>query len=258
MANPQRENGHVEIATEIWEQLTKIRIPGQARQVLDFILRKTYGWHKKIDIISLSQFVQGTGLHKNTVCKAINKLLDMNLITKKGNAKSLFTQKGNDTAITYGFQKDYEKWNPLPKRGTYPIRGMHVPHKGNQTFPIRGTTKDTITKDTITKDTTLGRNFDLFWKAYPKKMAKGTALKAWKAIKLKPDINKIVEAIGKAKKCDQWQKENGKYIPHPATWLRAMGWEDEIYNDPLDGVVTDITKKSLKNMQEWMEETGYD
>ena len=25
----------------------------------------------------------------------------------------------------------------------------------------------------------------------------------------------------------EWKKDGGKYIPHPATWLRARGWEDE-------------------------------
>ncbi len=42
----------------------------------------------------------------------------MNLITKKGNAKSLFTKKGKDVATTYSFQKDYEQWQTLPKKGT--------------------------------------------------------------------------------------------------------------------------------------------
>lgn len=83
MANPQIENGYTRIANEIMDALAKIRIPGQARQVLDFILRKTYGWNKKTDMISLSQFVEGTGLSKVAVCKGINKLLGMNIITKK-------------------------------------------------------------------------------------------------------------------------------------------------------------------------------
>jgi len=52
MANPQIENGYTRIANETMDALAKIRIPGQARQVLDFILRKTYGWNKKTDMIS--------------------------------------------------------------------------------------------------------------------------------------------------------------------------------------------------------------
>ena len=83
MADPQRENGYIGIAFEIWNALARTRIPGQAMQVLFFILRKTYGWDKKEDRISLSQFQEGTGLTKVAVCKSLKKLVDMNIITKK-------------------------------------------------------------------------------------------------------------------------------------------------------------------------------
>jgi phage replication O-like protein O len=143
--------GYTKITNKTMDALAKIRIPGQARQVLDFVFRKTYGWNKKIDIISLSQFVKGTGLSKVAVCKSINKLLKMNLITKKGNALSLFTQKGNDTEITYGFQKDYNLWRALPKKVTLPKKVIDVTQKGNLTLPKKVHTKERLTKETIQK-----------------------------------------------------------------------------------------------------------
>ncbi len=75
MASPQAENGYTKISNEIMEQLSMIRIPGEARQVLDTILRKTYGWSKKSDSISLSQFMKMTGLSKVSICKGIKNLL---------------------------------------------------------------------------------------------------------------------------------------------------------------------------------------
>ena len=144
MANPQLENGYTSIANDILEHLARLRIPGEARQVLDFILRKTWGWHKKSDMISLSQFVEGTGLNKAHICRAINTLTAMNLVTKKGNALSLFTKKGNDTAVIYEFQKDFEKWQSLPKKVT---SSSHVTQKGNRTLPKRVPTKETLTKE---------------------------------------------------------------------------------------------------------------
>jgi phage replication O-like protein O len=110
VANPQSEEGHLRIANEVWDSLVSIRIPGEARQVLDFIIRKTWGWGKKTDKIPLSQFCIATKLKKSTVIKARKKLLTMNLIT--------VTQKGNDPILTYGFIKDYSKWRPLPKKET--------------------------------------------------------------------------------------------------------------------------------------------
>ena len=64
MRSPQLENGHTRLANEIMEALCRFRIPGVERQVLDAIIRKTYGWHKKKDAISLSQFVEMTGVTK--------------------------------------------------------------------------------------------------------------------------------------------------------------------------------------------------
>ena len=149
MANPQAENGHVDIANEIMDHLAKIRIPGEARQVLDFILRKTYGWHKKEDRISLSQFVDGTGLNKPHICNAIQKLLYMRLITKKGN--DTITEKGNDWTI-YEFQKDFDEWLPLPKKVTLPKKVMNVTEKGKESLPKKVHTKENTTKETITKE----------------------------------------------------------------------------------------------------------
>jgi len=70
--------------------------------------------------------------------------------------------------------------------------------------------------------------FDIFWQAYPKKKSKGQAETAF--YKISPDeqlLATMVATIEQAKKSDDWLKEKGKYIPYPATWLNAKGWEDE-------------------------------
>jgi len=71
--------------------------------------------------------------------------------------------------------------------------------------------------------------FDAFWAAYPKKVSKGDARKAWKQIQ--PDselLTKMLTALGRAKTCQSWMNDGGKYIPHPAKWLRDERWEDVI------------------------------
>lgn len=71
--------------------------------------------------------------------------------------------------------------------------------------------------------------FDVFWSKYPKKKSKGQAETAWKKIKITDDLfKKIVESVELAKETPEWTKDNGQYIPYPATWLNAKGWEDEI------------------------------
>ena len=75
----------------------------------------------------------------------------------------------------------------------------------------------------------LSFSFESFYTLYPKKKAKGSAEKAWAKISPDNTLTEIIcTAVKRAKKSKDWLKEKGKYIPHPATWLNAKGWEDEI------------------------------
>jgi phage replication O-like protein O len=141
MANPQKEHGYTAIANELFDALCSIRVNGEARQVLDVIFRKTYGFNKKEDRIALSQFVENTGMSKPKVCRSINKLKDMNLI--------VVTKKENDDNI-FRVNKDYVTWRALPKKETiksFPKKEIIVPQKGKASFPKKGHTKDNTTKD---------------------------------------------------------------------------------------------------------------
>ena len=88
--------------------------------------------------------------------------------------------------------------------------------------------------DTNTDTKTL-EAFNTFWQHYPKKKNKGQARKAWlKCSPDKPLIEKIHQAIEVAKESDDWQKDKGKYIPYPATWLNAEGWDDHYSSEEVD------------------------
>ena len=67
--------------------------------------------------------------------------------------------------------------------------------------------------------------FDIFWKQYPRKVAKPNAQKAWN--KIKPDdvvFKKMLDAINQ----QGLSSKEIQFVPHPATWLNAQRWEDEI------------------------------
>jgi uncharacterized protein YdaU (DUF1376 family) len=68
--------------------------------------------------------------------------------------------------------------------------------------------------------------FAAFWKAYPKRVGKEAALKAWKRAK-KPSVEIIIAKLNTLKASDQWRKDGGQFIPHPATWINRGGWDDE-------------------------------
>ena len=70
--------------------------------------------------------------------------------------------------------------------------------------------------------------FGEFWGLYPKKQGKGAAEKAY--AKIKPDRElhmMILNAVTLQKQSAQWRKDNGQYIPNPATWLNQRRWEDD-------------------------------
>lgn len=91
-------------------------------------------------------------------------------------------------------------------------------------FVTEGKTVDRYKQDIKTDAET---SFLLFWSAYPKKVSKPDALKAWKKIKPSEDlINKIIASVESSKNSQEWKNENGKYIPYPASWLNSARWED--------------------------------
>lgn len=91
---------------------------------------------------------------------------------------------------------------------------------------IEGTT---VRKEERKNTTSPSNGFDSFWSAYPRKVAKGPAKKAWEKIQPSHEsVEAILKAIGEQKACEQWSKDNGQFIPYPATWLNQRRWEDEV------------------------------
>lgn len=78
------------------------------------------------------------------------------------------------------------------------------------------------------KDTSLDAMFEEFWTAYPKKVSKAAALKAYRKIKPSESLQaEILAAVSRAKTSVDWSKDDGQFIPYPASWLNARRWEDE-------------------------------
>lgn len=147
MANPQAEDGHVDIANEIVEALARMRLSGEEGQCLWVIFRKTYGWKKLEDRISLSQFAVMTGLKKQHVHRALTKL---------SSKKVIAIIKKDDGQINYfKFIKDFDKWEPSPKKVTpSPFLVKGITKIGKAPSPFLVNTKETTTKDTLTKEKT--------------------------------------------------------------------------------------------------------
>lgn len=91
------------------------------------------------------------------------------------------------------------------------------------------TAKEDKPKEKKPSPQALAKSFESFWTDYPKKRAKQDALKVWKSIAPTKELAaKITAALAEQKATEDWQREGGKFIPYPATWLRGGQWEDEV------------------------------
>lgn len=125
---------------------------GNALKCYVVIVRKTTGWNKTSDRISISQFQEFAGIAKrDTVGKALRELEEMGLIIRH-------EKIGKITEYSLNFDEPThpEKRGDPEEGGNPNQRGMTHPEKRGDTHPDkRGTTKDTMTKDTFNKDTSL-------------------------------------------------------------------------------------------------------
>jgi len=87
---------------------------------------------------------------------------------------------------------------------------------------------DTADRKTPSRVSVVNESFETFWKAYPRKVGKPNALKAWKSKKLNESIDIILASLERWKASRDWTKDGGQFIPHPATWLNREGWNDEV------------------------------
>ena len=87
-------------------------------------------------------------------------------------------------------------------------------------------------------------DFQEFWNVWPKRCAKADARKAWAQTKdIRPELTNLLNAVKAACKTEAWMKDGGKYIPHPATWLRGERWDD----------IHEVTLPNVVNEKPWHE-----
>lgn len=92
--------------------------------------------------------------------------------------------------------------------------------------------------------------FAAFYAAYPRKMGRQAAWRAWKT--LAPDAAlqaKILGALA-AQRPHLDRRENGRFIPHASTWLNQGRWDDEIPGAKSSVPVND-------SGQQWWEVAGF-
>lgn len=97
-------------------------------------------------------------------------------------------------------------------------------------------------------------DFDCFWQAYPRKVGKVKAESAFQ--KVTAPVAVLLAAIEQQKKSAQWQKDNGQFIPHPATWLNGKRWEDQMETVTAAPQSRELDADEVAAIQRMLQEDG--
>ena len=146
MASPQTRNGYTMIANEILLALAQTPLNGYEIRYLFVLFWKTYGWGKKADWVSGTQFAQLTNLKRFHISRTQSKLLNRKIVTRIGNKLS--------------FNKNYEEWldrDAVTNLGLDVTKfGFLVTKNGNKLLPELVHTKEN--KETLQKKLTKGHD----------------------------------------------------------------------------------------------------
>ena len=154
MKELQVENGgYTRIVNKVIEELIKIPFKGKELNVCLFIIRKTWGYQKKEDQISLTQFEKALNLSRVSIIKALKnlELVKLVILVGKGNSRK--------SANIYSFNKYFESWElvKLPKL----VKGKRSTSKGAFTITSKGGYTHKRKEKEKTKETTLHKRKDI-------------------------------------------------------------------------------------------------
>jgi len=185
---------------------------GNQLKVYLVIIRKTVGWHKEDDAISISQICKLTGLADDRTVKRILRYLH-----SKGLINRTFNS-GRSSTLSPLFRGVDEN-----DGGGEKCAGPMVENEGST--PCKNTHPQNKKKQTIQNK----EWFLQFYSEYPNKKAKLNAEKAFSKLSMTDELFvAIMGSLKRQKVSDSWTKNNGQFIPLPATWLNGRRWEDEI------------------------------
>jgi hypothetical protein len=69
---------------------------------------------------------------------------------------------------------------------------------------------------------------EFYEQAYPRRVAREAAWKAWQKIKPSDDLADQIIGAARLQSATTYKHTDPQYIPHPSKWLNAEQWEDEI------------------------------
>ena len=158
MANPQKEDGYVGIANELFEAIyMKFDFTKRQLRILSAIIRHSYGWNRNKCSLSLREISSQTGIDFRHVSSALQELIEMSV---------LFVEGFQNEKRTYILNKDYDTWSVTKTvTGVSPKR-QHKSHQNGDTR-VTETATHTIKRQYKDRERQHAPEFLSLWAEYP-------------------------------------------------------------------------------------------
>jgi len=165
----------------------------------------------------------------------------LNLLTNKGliirNEKTVNGLKVCDYAVNYAILATVQNFNTIYINNNNTLIDKdnldnNTDNYGVQNLDDHQKCADKCASDEDpaeeTKEERIERTFSVFWTAYPRKVDKERAHRAWLKISPSPQQTEEIMAAMERQKAAKILNPNDSYTPYPATWLNGRRWDDII------------------------------
>ena len=96
-------------------------------------------------------------------------------------------------------------------------------------FSFSGPLLEPLPEPLLSPSEILEQEFEDFWGLYPRKVGRGSALRAYRAARKKAGAQTLADRLRQTIFSDETE-----FIPHPATWLNGERWLDESGGRPTE------------------------
>lgn len=247
MASPQRENGFTPIAHEILEAMQMYKFTLNETKVIMCVWRFTYGFNRKSHELSLTFFMNHTGLSRTRINDSLKNLIECDVLLK--------TQQGSAKQTnSYSFNKNYEEWK-IEKYSSFKDTSNEINtseqfetsvqndtstsvQNGTRTS-VQNDTQERNTKENIKKNA-YSSQFEEWWKEYPKKVEKKKAFSSFKTALKNNSFDLLLEGLRGYVQHVKKENTPDRFIKHPTTFLNGESFKDFLPKQP-DQQKTNLT-----------------
>lgn len=141
--NPQLEDGYTKIANGLLEDILLADLNKEELKIIFAIIRKTYGWNKKADKISFSQFAEITGIDRRHISRIIKTLLDKGFIERSEAGLSKFRKPVHKYWIN---KKSWHQYGVIAGTNAVSIIGTNTVHTKERNKILKKERKSLVDK----------------------------------------------------------------------------------------------------------------